>query len=187
MRDKDVDLNVDLTTGKTTTPKDKTAKEQSESNDSLKKENAKLEKSIKENTKETKKSTKQSKSETKKKKNKKSNQDDVVILDAETTSSIKQLAEQMNFGTSSNLVNQASGEIQTSTNKKASKEDYEEDMQKLLESYITKNNGTNQTPTNNIENTNVFNIRSTDPKQAADEIGVILQKQVDRGKAVWGT
>jgi hypothetical protein len=41
--------------------------------------------------------------------------------------------------------------------------------------------GNNQQTTNN----NTFNITSTDPKGAADEVSRILQQQVERRNAVW--
>lgn len=37
-----------------------------------------------------------------------------------------------------------------------------------------------------IENHNVFNINSTDPREAAEEVGYVLQRQYERGRAAWG-
>ena len=43
----------------------------------------------------------------------------------------------------------------------------------------------NATDTEKTTNYNTFNIRSTDPKQAAQEIGYIMQHQIERRKAAW--
>lgn len=162
MRDMPYDYDLDLATGE-------------------------LSKHVEENTKELKKSNKQSKSESKKKK-KKSNtvdSDDVIIIDEGTTSSLKSIADQFAFGTSSSLANTTNSELKASKKAKEQQDQITEDMKRELSKYIGSDaNGLNKVT--NVENNNVFNIRSTDPKQSASEIGVILQKQVERGKAVWG-
>lgn len=114
--------------------------------------------------------------------------DDVRIVDDEplaTTSSIKATAAQMAFNTTKDLTSKADKEIKSSNKKAAGKEDLDYSESRIIKAIEANGNANNKQTT--VTNNNTFNITSTDPKESASEIGIILQKQVVRSKAVWGS
>lgn len=101
-----------------------------------------------------------------------------------TTSGIKALAASMDFGTTSLMASVVNDEVKQTQKaleiQNAKTDNIEYTLEKLLGTQSAGN-------TTNIENNNVFHINSTDPKQSATEVGRILQKQVERSKAVWAS
>lgn len=98
-------------------------------------------------------------------------------------SSVKNIASMIDFSTTSALLQSTATELaNTQKATQAAQEENDRVTQELLKTIQTQAANNN---TSNIENTNVFYISSTDPQESAQEVGRVLQKQVERSKAVW--
>lgn len=95
---------------------------------------------------------------------------------------ITALGKAMTYGSSASAISLVNSELKETKKLQAEQKAQEEANTAKILKAVESNSKNKET---SIENNNVFNIRSTDPKQSAAEVGRILQKQYDRGKAVW--
>lgn len=86
----------------------------------------------------------------------------------------------LNLSTTMSLANNASAGFYRSSMNQAKVNEENKQLKDGLEELLN-----NQEEGQQIVNYNTFHIQSTDPKQAAEEIGYIMQHKIERGRAAW--